>query len=317
MLMPVNSDKPHLWKADVTASVDQFNRWFMLAAPQAFRDSRNNATAIVEAGVRMTKDLANIDPIVLRANPEVLKVLRMASCPPLARDRLAGLAGVSKSLVKAMEERGKIPPRAKSAAVDDALARLASVFEQLLDFELFPWLGRVSGATDDERYRASTIVADRLCGALSDPIIRNAQERRQLELIAAHLIAKGYRQQAHPANQSLVKMAPGSFAFRHNVTVARGLKIPVDAVIQPMVLREDGLPILVEAKSAGDFTNVNKRRKEEATKAHQLREALGESVKFVLFLCGYFDAGYLGYEAAEGIDWIWEHRIGDLDLLGI
>jgi hypothetical protein len=40
-------------------------------------------------------------------------------------------------------------------------------------------------------------------------------------------------------------------------------------------------------------------------------------VVFVLFLCGYFDAAYLGYEAAEGIDWIWEHRTKDLDQLGI
>ena len=35
------------------------------------------------------------------------------------------------------------------------------------------------------------------------------------------------------------------------------------------------------------------------------------------FLCGYFDAGYLGYEAAERIDWIWEHRIDDLEKLGL
>jgi hypothetical protein len=40
-------------------------------------------------------------------------------------------------------------------------------------------------------------------------------------------------------------------------------------------------------------------------------------VEFILFLCGYFDSGYLGYEAAEGIDCIWEHRISDLDRLGI
>ena len=36
-----------------------------------------------------------------------------------------------------------------------------------------------------------------------------------------------------------------------------------------------------------------------------------------LYLCGYFDSGYLGYEVAEGIDWIWEHRINDLEQLGI
>jgi type II restriction enzyme len=62
---------------------------------------------------------------------------------------------------------------------------------------------------------------------------------------------------------------------------------------------------------------VNKRRKEEAVKMAQLRKTYGKKVKFNLFLCGYFDSGYLGYEAAEGIDWVWEHRIDDLELLGI
>lgn len=77
------------------------------------------------------------------------------------------------------------------------------------------------------------------------------------------------------------------------------------------------MPILIEAKSAGDFANTNKRRKEEATKVRQLRTRYGETLQYVLFLCGYFDAGYLGYEAAEGIDWVWEHRIEDLEMLGV
>jgi type II restriction enzyme len=50
---------------------------------------------------------------------------------------------------------------------------------------------------------------------------------------------------------------------------------------------------------------------------NQLRATFNGNVVFTLFLCGYFDAAYLGYEAAEGIDWVWEHRIGDLDQLGI
>lgn len=77
------------------------------------------------------------------------------------------------------------------------------------------------------------------------------------------------------------------------------------------------MPILIEAKSAGDFTNVNKRRKEEAAKMQQLRSTYGRLAAYYLFLCGYFDSGYLGYEAAEGIDWIWEHRVDDLEKLGI
>jgi hypothetical protein len=74
---------------------------------------------------------------------------------------------------------------------------------------------------------------------------------------------------------------------------------------------------MIEAKSAGDFTNVNKRRKEEAAKVQQLRRKHGAATRFVLFLCGYFDSGYLGYEAAEGIDWVWEHRMDDLVEFGI
>lgn len=77
------------------------------------------------------------------------------------------------------------------------------------------------------------------------------------------------------------------------------------------------MPLLVEAKSAGDFANVNKRRKEEAVKMSQLRLTYGDDVRYVLFLCGYFDSGYLGYEAAEGIDWVWEHRIADFEEFGL
>jgi type II restriction enzyme len=120
---------------------------------------------------------------------------------------------------------------------------------------------------------------------------------------------------------TLAALKPGMFAFRLNVV---GLKedrqpvnIPIDAVIMPRTAKEDQLPILFEAKSAGDFTNVNKRRKEEATKINQLRRKHGSDVRFNLFLCGYFDSGYLGYEAAEGIDWVWEHRIDDLEEFGL
>jgi hypothetical protein len=128
---------------------------------------------------------------------------------------------------------------------------------------------------------------------------------------------------AHPAAVALDEMEPGTFYFRMNVLVkspkaeAKMVKIPIDAVIQPRKARLPHLPILIEAKSAGDFTNVNKRRKEEAIKITYLKATYGEDVQFMLFLCGYFDAAYLGYEAAEGIDWIWEHRTQDFDKLGI
>jgi hypothetical protein len=116
-------------------------------------------------------------------------------------------------------------------------------------------------------------------------------------------------------------MVAGTFCFRLNLPVTmksnKQINIPVDVVIKPLSAKPDDLPLLVEAKSAGDFTNTNKRRKEEATKIIQLRHSYGAEVKYLLFLCGYFDSGYLGYEAAEGLDWIWEHRIDDFSQLGL
>jgi type II restriction enzyme len=95
------------------------------------------------------------------------------------------------------------------------------------------------------------------------------------------------------------------------------VNIPIDIVIMPKNAKRGKFPLFFEAKSAGDYTNTNKRRKEEAVKMAQLRSNYGSTVQFNLFLCGYFDSGYLGYEASEGIDWVWEHRIDDLALFGI
>ena len=116
-------------------------------------------------------------------------------------------------------------------------------------------------------------------------------------------------------------MRAGTYSFRQVVLVhnpeGKVVQMPIDAVIQPHDPTPSGLPILIEAKSAGDFTNTNKRRKEEAQKVHQLRDEYGTECSLLLFLCGYFDPGYLGYEASEGLDWIWEHRIDDLAQAGI
>jgi hypothetical protein len=320
--MPINADKPHLWKADIRASVDQFNRWFMKFAPKAYRETRKKTVESVETGLAQTRDLTTITPEVIEANPGILPTLRMSTCPPLARDRLIGLADSSKNFVGTLEA-GKLPPHLAPDLLNKHLKSITKILTQMVDVDIFPWLEEKRRPTEEERYRSSTIVADRLCGAVAEPIVRNAQEKRQLVLIQQHLEERGYRLKAHPAVMPILQMEPGTFSFRMNVLVkpskaeVKVVKIPVDAVIQPKKVKLPHLPIFIEAKSAGDFTNVNKRRKEEATKINQLKATFGKQVVFVLFLCGYFDAAYLGYEAAEGIDWIWEHRSKDLDQLGI
>jgi XamI restriction endonuclease len=322
MVMPVNLDKPLQWKADIAASVDMYNSWFIRFAPNAFRTTRIQTTIDVEAALHATGNLADIQPATLRRHPEILPTLRMSTCPPIAADRLIGLAGIAPNLVKSMEIDKRLPPRMSIAEADMQLAKVATIIARLADPDIFVWLGRTTPATDVEIHRAATIVADRLCGAVANPIIRNAQEKRQLAAIKAWLEGRGYRQITFSDGTKFNTMQPGTFSFRMNVPVqleggVRSVNIPVDAVVMPLTSRVGTMPIFFEAKSAGDFTNTNKRRKEEAIKMTQLRNTYGMSVQFNLFLCGYFDSGYLGYEAAEGIDWVWEHRIDDLALFGL
>lgn len=320
--MPVNADKPHLWKSDIAQSVDFYNNWFMQFAPQAYRDTRLVTTQQVESALEQTVNLTNITPALLRQYPSVLPILRMATAPPIARDRLIGLAGVSSNLVKNMEEKQRIPPKTDSTTLDTELRKIGQIIARLADKDIFSWLDAGRQPTDAEVHRAATIVADRLCGAISDPIIRNAQERRQLTMIRQWLEERGYSYIGGGTRLSFERMQSGTFSFRLNIPIllqggTKQINIPIDVVIKPLQSSPVELPLLIEAKSAGDYTNPNKRRKEEAVKMAQLRNNYGKNVRFILFICGYFDSGYLGYEAAEGIDWVWEHRIDDLVMFGI
>ncbi len=320
--MPINADKPHNWKSDIAQSVDFYNQWFMRFAPKAYRTTRVETTKQVEEALLRTKNLTDIEPEVLRSDPSVLPILRMATAPPIARDRLIGLAYVSPNLVRSMELDKRIPPQMKTDEVKKELQKMGKVIKALADKDIFPWLDSKKNPSNEEVYRAATIVADRLCGAVADPIIRNAQEKRQLASIRKWLEDRKYTHIESRQGLKLDTLKPGTFSFRFNVGVKqgariKGVNIPIDVIVMPRSAKEKQLPILIEAKSAGDFTNVNKRRKEEATKVNQLRATFGKSVQFILFLCGYFDSGYLGYEAAEGIDWVWEHRIEDLAKLGL
>ncbi len=318
--MAVNRDKVDLWKADVAKSVDFYNNWFMEFAPKAFRDTRIETTKQVEQALQWTENLTNIRPDTLSEHPSVLPMLRMATCPPIARDRLIGLAGVSKNLVENMEKQHRVPPKMKQTELVSQLTKIGAIIEKMSDPDIFVLKGRKDTGTEDEVYRASTIVADRLCGAVADPIIRNAQEQRQLASIKKWLEKRGYRELVQGEAEDWLSMPNGTFSFRFNVPVeqenGRQVNIPVDAVIMRKDAEKGDYPALFEAKSAGDFTNTNKRRKEEAVKIQQLRSTYGDKISFDLFLCGYFDSGYLGYEAAEGIDWVWEHRIDDLEHFG-
>jgi hypothetical protein len=312
----INSDKPHLWERDIQVSVKQYNDWFLQAGPEAYRDTRRDTVGEVEAAFEQTSGMTRINPSVLWNNPAIVRTLRMSTAPPLARDRLIGLAYSKAGVVKAFEE-GRIP---RIPNLEGHVERICAVVTDLLDPGLFEWVKSGSQPGNHQWELAKEIVGDRLCGSLADPIIRNAQEQRQLELIGKWLNGRGYEKRAYPSRSSLTEMPAGTYAFHQTVVVGgtnQPVNMPIDVVIQPWNLRPHFLPQLIEAKSAGDFTNPNKRRKEEATKIRQLKATHGADCTMLLFLCGYFDVGYLRYEAEEGLDWVWEHRIDDLEKAGL
>jgi hypothetical protein len=315
----LNADKPHLWKADVEKSIDFYNDWFLKFAPATYKAQRKIRTKEVQEAFVLTDNLRIITPECLLKYPSVLPMLRMITAPPIARDRLMGLSRTNKNLIESMEGKdgkpSRIPPKMREIDTKEALSRICDIIYELTDRELFPWLDRKDKPKSKEIERAAIVVADRLCGAASDPIIRNAQEQRQLQLLKKWLTARGYSEVRPDSVKSCRDLSPLTFAFRLNIAVGRGknkVTIPVDCAIQPRDAHKSAIPVLIEAKSAGDATNTNKRRKEEAQKYSQLKVEFGSDVKYIMMLCGYFEAGYLGYEASEGIDWIWEHRIGDL-----
>lgn len=161
MARRINADKPHLWKTDIAASVDQFNQWFMRFAPEAFRSTRVKTTGHVKAALLATNNLRSINAATLKDNPSALSTLDLNA----------------------------------------ELTKLCRIISRLLDRDIFPWLGLAKDPTDHERDRASTIVADRLCSAVANPIVRNAQEQRQLKLVGDWLDARGYRKQGHPSGK--------------------------------------------------------------------------------------------------------------------
>ena len=313
--MVLNNNKIERWKTDTMESVDFYNNWFMEFAPKAYRDARMGIIKKVEKAMAATGNFTDISVEKLLTCPGLLATLRMATAPPLARDRLAGLSCSDRTLVKRLES-DTLQHIVDNENIRGQVSRMSVVLRRMLDTGIMPWLSGDRKSRKTDLRRCAAIIADRLNGALADPIIRNEQEKRQLAAISSFLEKRNYV--FIPANEvpDFREMPERSFTLHLNVPVnlptGKSIKMPVDVVVSTDKKGNGQTPILIECKSAGDFANTNKRRKEEAVKASQLRATYGSGVNFLLFLCGYFDPAYLGYEAAEGIDWVWEHRISDL-----
>ena len=318
--MNINRSRPDMWKEDVVASVRLYNSWFLAAAPEAYRVTRAAVVDDVENLFHATNDMRDITPEIIMRNPAILSTLRMSTAPPIARDRLMGLSYAPGSLVKTLED-GSLPKRMARSELLGHLNRMCDVFDELLDRTLFDWLDGTGSPDASQRELAAVVVSDRRCGAVADPIVRNAQEARQLAVLGDWLGRQGYVHVQHSTGTPIQRMSGGTYAIHQNVPVTtedgRRVNMPVDVVIQPRSAQVPQMPILVEAKSAGDFTNTNKRRKEEATKHDNCKPPTVRMFVSSYFFVAISTRGIWGYEAADGIDWVWEHRVEDFALAGV
>ncbi len=156
----LNSDKPELWDENIELSVFAVQPMVYTFAPKAFRETRAGTAEMVKRTIEASRDLGGLTADVILKHPSILETLRMCCCPPIARDRLIGLARVPDSVVDTLEE-GKLPTRMNAQLLKTNVNKIVTILKAMLDEDLFPWLEPERTATDAERTRASTVIADR------------------------------------------------------------------------------------------------------------------------------------------------------------
>ena len=133
------------------------------------------------------------------------------------------------------------PRRMSEKELQENLQKLCDVLAELIDGDLIPWVASEGKPSKQELDRAATVIADRMCGASSDPIIRNAQERRQLATLKRWLRETAIRRLALKQAKDPYAMPPGTFTFRLSMPAGNrrsSVKIPIDCVVKPLRRRQ-------------------------------------------------------------------------------
>ncbi|HEY5822118.1 MAG TPA: XamI family restriction endonuclease [Propionibacteriaceae bacterium] len=298
------------WHSDVTTARDAFHDWYVGAGQQAYRSARHQAESDMSQLLADTDCLTRITPDVIRRSPNLLGILRMCTAPRLARDRLVALAYIERSLIVSLES-GRLPARMSAGELNAHLVRICFVLSGALDPDLFGWVARARDPSDAEVQRATFVVADRRCDAISDQIIRQAQRERQLQLVSTWLLGRGYRR-CDPDRLEADPLDRQSFCVGQVAMVDH--EIRVDALINPVepaVLRR----VAIRAVANADTTKMSKRAADTSELRVLDRDPGG--ARPLLLLGGPVEIVYLKDRAAEGVDWVWEHRLDDLEIAGI
>ena len=325
--MPTANESASTWKHDADTSVAEYNAWYLQFARQAYIAARTDAANLVTQAFALTNDLTDITSDVLVRTPQIVKVLRMTSSPTWAVDRLIGIStdpdqslqgGASVETLVDNLEANKLPQNQKG--LQSTIETIIGHIKSRQDSTLLPWLEPPRAPTAEERTLATHLLTDRLAQSIANPKIRAEQEFRQVNRIVTWLEGRGYTADTR-AGLKYTDMQPGT--FRRNLRMEGALAngdikaVPIDIAVLPQHAQPGDLPVMIECKSAGDYTNVNKRQKEEAAKYQNLQRKHGPGLTYALYLSGYFDQKFRDDEAASGFTFIWHHRHQELEKLGI
>ena len=151
-----------------------------------------------------------------------------------------------------------------------------------------------------------------------DPTIPNAHESRQLATLKRWFCRNGYKEVSTNEGKDSHAMPPGTFTLCLRLPVdspRSSAKRSVYCAVKPLTARISDFPVLIAARTAVNANNISQRGMAEARKFERVKARYGDAVKCLLFLRGHFHPEYLGAVAAEGMDWVWEHRTSDFALL--
>lgn len=308
----MNANNPEAWEEDRKTAKAEIIDW--LSENSDTSQKRTELETDLDGKLKKTSHFESIFQLLI-AEPGLLQGLRALTRRDIGTSQIATFLGISTSTFEAIE-RGAKP-------MDPILTNLSSLLEKELDKSLAGWMIEKREPSSDEIVRAKIVAADRIIKRTASTELRYRHEPRQLDKLKIFLQSRNFEEIDGAGIRNPKTDIPiGKYAFRVNIEGKTidgvSLNQNVDTLIMPHTSKRDSLPIFLEAKSMTDEVNPNKRQKEEAQKVDSVRrkwQVPGIHLNFILLLGGTVPRRYLEVEAGSGLDWIWEHRIEDLDRL--
>ena len=310
----VNSGDRTRWATDRDTARLEMIDWLAIAPSAAINRSRYIARARADLNLAAASDSLES---LLAEHPTTLPTLRSLTKRDIGTDQLAAFLGIGAGAFDNFESGGKTRRR-------DLPQAIAGIISRELDPSLIDWLGKRQ-PRPEEIDEAARIAADRTIRREDAAILRQAHEKRQLSKLRIYLASRDYTELAASEIVRTLDdpaLRPGTFVIQPYIECqlenGQLQKLPPDALIRPHGAIPGSLPLILEAKSMADLANANKRQNEEAQKLVKLQARYcrpGDRLFFFLLLGGTINDRYLDVEAAHGLDWVWEHRIEDLDVI--